>query len=161
MNAADEAEALGDVTLTFGQSLVDQGMAGEPNKPVPARPPAPASAAAPPPPATPPPPTAAAAPQAQPAPQAPQAPPGAAEPAAGKPAEEAQPTRGVPLSQIAGAGGTAAAAAWEGDDAEELWALARELLGNTHTVEGLDEQERIELLQILRENRDLRKRLDE
>lgn len=153
--AADEAAALGDVTLTFGQSLVDQGMAGAQNKPVPAPPPVPASAAPPPPPSSPAPAAAAAVPTAPPAPQA------AAEPAAAEPAGQAPPVRGVPLAEIAGAGGAAAASAWEGDDAEELWALARELLGNTHTVEGLNEQERAELLQILRENRDLRKRLDE
>lgn len=121
-----------DGSLTFGQSLVDQGMAGSPNKAVPAPPPgsAPAQAAAPPP--------------AQPA-----------------PSSDAAPVRGVPLSEVAGAGGAASAAAWENDDEEELWELARELLGNTHTVEGLSKQERDELLQILRENLQLRKRLQD
>lgn len=141
----DEAAAVGDVTLTFGQSLWEQGMAGAPNKAVPTAPQTtpPAPSSPPPPPATPP----------------PAKEPEAAAPAAA--ADDAAPKRGVPLAQVAGAGGAAAAAAWEGEDEEELWELARELLGSTHTVEGLNAQERAELLHILRENLELRKRLQD
>ena len=129
---------------------MEQGMTGAPDKAVPMAPPAPVPAGAPqstpPAPATPPPSS---------------RPPTTATQQAPPPPGQAAPTRGVPLSQVAGAGGAAAASAWEGDDEEELWELARELLGNTHTVEGLDAQEREELLQILRENLELRKRLQD
>jgi hypothetical protein len=59
----------------------------------------------------------------------------------------------------AGAAAASGGGAWSDKEEQELRTLSEELLGNIATLEGLTVEEKQEMLQILRENQDLRKRL--